>query len=160
MQSNWLGNNKPNCLIIDEIDGITDREGKGAVEILMNIITGQKSKSKKKGNHTGNTRPIICICNNQYAPVLRKLKAVVQVFNFEKPRTQRVVQRLKVYKSLTKRSNSHHLQEISAKENLSIDTHALTALCELTECDIRSSLNTLQVFITCNKIVLMHIIVY
>ena len=28
MQTNWMGDNKPNCLIIDEIDGITDREGK------------------------------------------------------------------------------------------------------------------------------------
>lgn len=27
MRANWIGGNRPNCLIIDEIDGITDREG-------------------------------------------------------------------------------------------------------------------------------------
>ncbi len=34
MQANWIGNNKPNCLIIDEIDGITDKEGDVCVFVV------------------------------------------------------------------------------------------------------------------------------
>jgi chromosome transmission fidelity protein 18 len=111
MQANWIGDNKPNCLIIDEIDGITDKEGKvtyykyiilsfkGAVDILVKIVNGQTTKQKKKQTQQGEfklVRPIICICNNQYVPVLRKLRSVATVYNFEKPRISRLLDRLKV----------------------------------------------------------------
>jgi chromosome transmission fidelity protein 18 len=117
MQANWMGDNKPNCLIIDEIDGITDREGKvekrlklniliiyekGAVDLLVNLVNGTrkiKTKKKKDNNKTETSkllRPIICICNNQYVPALKKLRAVATVFNFEKPKLTKLVQRLKV----------------------------------------------------------------
>lgn len=38
MKSNhWISNNKPNCLIIDEIDGSLDREGE-VLKIFCNLI--------------------------------------------------------------------------------------------------------------------------
>lgn len=75
------------------------------------------------------TRPIICICNDQFAPALRKLKQVVQVVRVDKPKVLRLSQRLK---------------EICRNEHVTIDPHTLSALMEITDYDIRGSLNTLQ----------------
>jgi hypothetical protein len=69
-----------------------------------------------------------CVC--RYAPALRKLREVAQVLYVDKPDTHRLVARLK---------------EICAREDLGADTRSLIALSELSENDIRSCLNTLQV---------------
>ena len=132
MESNWMGDNKPNCLIIDEIDGTYQQEGNNAIQLLINIVTGnykRKTSKKTTGNNLVLQRPIICICNNLYAPVLKKLRDVATLFQLEKPRTQKLNERLK---------------EISNKEGLKIDIQAISFISEMTDCDIRSSLNTLQ----------------
>ncbi len=101
------------------------------MEALVELVTGKlMHKGKKKSTTINLSRPIICICNNQYVPVLKKLRAVAAVHTFDKPRKQRLLERLK---------------EICTKENLEVENQILSALCELTECDIRSCLNTLQV---------------
>ena len=74
-------------------------------------------------------RPIICICNDQYAPALRKLRKTALVFRFERPSTERLAARL---------------AEICRQESLACDMQTLVALCEHAENDIRSCLNTLQ----------------
>ncbi|GAB2221775.1 hypothetical protein Drorol1_Dr00012963 [Drosera rotundifolia] len=141
---------KPKCLIIDEIDGALG-DGKGAVEIILNMLAaGKKSeaggtstneqfsekKSSRKGRKVASiTRPVICICNDLYAPALRPLLQVAKVHTFTQPTVNRVVSRLKY---------------ICNKEGMRANSIALASLAEFTECDIRSCLNTLQ-FLQKNK---------
>ncbi|CAK9866614.1 unnamed protein product [Sphagnum jensenii] len=142
------GDKRPNCLVIDEIDGIMGgTEGKGAVDALVEMINAEKNspqqkeneaedgfirKGSKKKGHTAVhrlSRPVICICNDLYAPALRALRQVARVHVFMQPSTNRVVSRLKY---------------ICSTEGYKTNARALTALAEHTECDIRSCLNTLQ----------------
>ncbi|XP_060179016.1 uncharacterized protein LOC132609167 isoform X4 [Lycium barbarum] len=136
---------KPKCLVIDEIDGALN-DGKGAVEVILKLVSadrklragkeneseggnaGQKS-SKKRHQKASLLRPVICICNDLYAPALRPLRQVAKVHIFVQPTVSRVVNRLKY---------------ICNKERVKTSSIALTALAEYTECDIRSCLNTLQ----------------
>ncbi|KAK9160494.1 hypothetical protein Syun_006835 [Stephania yunnanensis] len=136
---------KPKCLVIDEIDGALG-DGKGAVEVIMKMVAAEKKlgvrktsssqdeqpgKVKSKRHHKDATlsRPVICICNDLYAPALRPLRQVAKVHTFMQPTVSRVVSRLKY---------------ICNKEGFRASSIALTALAEYTECDIRSCLNTLQ----------------
>ncbi len=60
---------RPNCLIVDEIDGAPAQ----TINFLVGLITGTGKKGKtKKGPAV--QRPVICICNDQYAPALRPLR--------------------------------------------------------------------------------------
>ncbi|KAJ7546189.1 hypothetical protein O6H91_08G029300 [Diphasiastrum complanatum] len=128
-----MGDCKPNCLIIDEIDGaLGGAEGKGAIASLLEIVSAEKKMvvqkesefndeptqktSKRRGGAMVHklSRPVICICNDQYVPTLRLLRQVAR------------------------------LKNICHKESYKANPRALTALAEHTECDIRSCLNTLQ----------------
>ena len=101
-----FGDARPNCIILDEIDGA---EGKAAIEALLAIITAPLPQLSSTKNSTGSssgrrgsssqhalTRPLIVICNNQYAPHLRALRQVATVFAFRRTTPQRLAQRLKV----------------------------------------------------------------
>ncbi|KAG8372753.1 hypothetical protein BUALT_Bualt12G0099600 [Buddleja alternifolia] len=140
-----ISDSKPKCLVIDEIDGALG-DGKGAVEIILKLISAEKKSDAGKENvaqdaHSGRKsshkkqrnslllRPVICICNDLYAPALRPLRQVAKVHIFVQPTVSRVVNRLKY---------------ICNKEGVKTSSIALTALAEYTECDIRSCLNTLQ----------------
>ncbi|XP_010241140.1 PREDICTED: chromosome transmission fidelity protein 18 homolog [Nelumbo nucifera] len=139
-----IADSKPKCLVIDEIDGALG-EGKGAVEVILKMIAAEKKSaigkgniaqeeqgktSSKKGRKTASLlRPVICICNDLFAPALRPLRQVAKVHIFVHPTISRVVNRLK---------------HICNKEGFRTSSIALTALAEYTECDIRSCLNTLQ----------------
>ncbi|KAA3455738.1 chromosome transmission fidelity protein 18-like protein [Gossypium australe] len=120
---------RPKCLVIDEIDGALG-DGKGAVEVILKMVSaerkhdfGKENNAKKKGSKTAPlTRPVICICNDLYAPALRPLRQIAKVHIFVQPTVSRVVSR----------------------EGMKTSSIALTALAEFTECDIRSCLNTLQ----------------
>ena len=74
-------------------------------------------------------RPIICICNDLYAPSLRPLRMIAQILHFRKPTAASMVKRLKM---------------ICDKEGLRIDNKVLTVLCERSDFDIRTCLNVLQ----------------
>ncbi|KAG5531224.1 hypothetical protein RHGRI_025995 [Rhododendron griersonianum] len=136
---------KPKCLVIDEIDGALG-DGKGAVEVILKMLSAErksevgkedeskegqigKTSSRKKHRSASLSRPVICICNDLYAPALRPLRQVAKVHIFVQPSVSRVVSRLKY---------------ICNKEGLKTSSIALTALAEYTDCDIRSCLNTLQ----------------
>ncbi|GAV66147.1 AAA domain-containing protein [Cephalotus follicularis] len=139
-----MGDSKPKCLVIDEIDG-TLGDGKGAVDVIIKMVSADKEsnigkenaskeeqsgkKSNKRGRKTSLSRPVICICNDLYAPVLRPLRKVAKVHIFIQPTVSRVVSRLKY---------------ICNQEDMKTSSIALTTLAEYTECDIRSCLNTLQ----------------
>ncbi|CAN1790029.1 Chromosome transmission fidelity protein 18 homolog [Linum perenne] len=138
---------RPKCLVIDEIDGALG-DGRGAVDAILKMVSSdKKSESGKeniaKGELSGRallkkgrkaaslSRPVICICNDLYAPALRPLRQVAKVHIFVQPTVSRVVNRLKY---------------ICNKEGAKTNSIALAALAEYTggECDIRSCLNTLQ----------------
>jgi DNA polymerase III delta prime subunit len=131
MSHTILPNGKPNCLILDEVDGI---DGSGAMEALLNVINaplGKDAASKGKGRKSNVclTRPLICICNDHYTPSLRALRPIAKVFVMDPPTEAKLVQRLK---------------NITSKEGLQLSTQSLIDLCGATGHDIRSSINTLQ----------------
>ncbi|XP_015673740.1 chromosome transmission fidelity protein 18 homolog [Protobothrops mucrosquamatus] len=134
MKSVLGANEKPNCLIIDEIDGAPV----ASINVLLSI-TNQKAGmvqsedrpigAKSRGRSKLLLRPIICICNDQYVPALRLLKQQAFILNFPSTLQSRLVQRL---------------HEIAILQGMKADIGALTALCEKTDNDIRSCINTLQ----------------
>lgn len=65
----------------------------------------------------------------RYAPVLRPLRTIAQIYQFKKPSVRTVVNRL---------------QQICEIEQVPSDTRAFGVLYEMTEGDMRSCLNTLQ----------------
>ncbi|KAJ6713084.1 P-LOOP CONTAINING NUCLEOSIDE TRIPHOSPHATE HYDROLASES SUPERFAMILY PROTEIN [Salix purpurea] len=140
-----MADSRPKCLVIDEIDGALN-DGKGVVEVLLKMVSSERKTdtgkenvtkgeqsgrvSSKKGQKTASlARPVICICNDIYAPALRPLRQVAKVHLFVQPTVSRVVSRLKY---------------ICNKEGIKTSSIALSALADYTECDIRSCLNTLQ----------------
>ncbi|GAB4851908.1 hypothetical protein Ancab_031307 [Ancistrocladus abbreviatus] len=140
-----MSNSKPSCLVIDEIDGALG-DGKGVVDVILKMVAADRNpdlgaanyvkeeqlgkKSLRRGCKVAPpSRPVICICNDLYAPVLRPLRQVAKVHIFGQPTVNRVVSRLKY---------------ICSKEGLRTSSSSLTALAECAECDIRSCLNTLQ----------------
>ncbi|XP_076898557.1 uncharacterized protein LOC143552157 [Bidens hawaiensis] len=140
-----MADSRPKCLVIDEIDGALG-DGKGAVDVILKMVSADKksdtateninqseqsgkTSSKKKKKDTSLLRPVICICNDLYAPALRPLRNVAKVHVFVQPTVNRIVNRLKY---------------ICNKEGMRTSSIALTALAEYTECDIRACLNTLQ----------------
>ncbi|KFH68850.1 hypothetical protein MVEG_05654 [Podila verticillata NRRL 6337] len=139
-----LGSDKPNMLIIDEIDGVSSSGGEQSfIKLLVDMATveagptddkaktstGIGSRRSKKYIKKPLMRPIICICNDQYAPVLRPLRVIAQIYQFRKPSVRTVVTRL---------------QQICEIEQVPSDTRAFGVLYEMTEGDMRSCLNTLQ----------------
>ncbi len=146
-----IGENRPNCIIIDEIDGASGgSEGRSAISALVKLANAKpahrasqndddgvddapqdikKKRPSKKNTEKPLTRPIICICNDLYAPVLRPLRDVAKVFVVRPPGAEKLVERLRM---------------IAKKEKLKTDKSTLRGLVERTECDIRSCLNTMQ----------------
>ncbi|KAM6121652.1 chromosome transmission fidelity protein 18 homolog [Phoenicopterus ruber ruber] len=130
MKSVLGANEKPNCLIIDEIDGAPA----ASINVLLNIIhrkDGEGEAAGRRRRREGGLllRPIICICNDQYVPALRPLRQQSFLLNFPPTAPSRLAQRL---------------CEVALRQGMRADTGALLALCEKTENDIRSCINTLQ----------------
>ncbi|KAH0631758.1 hypothetical protein JD844_019524 [Phrynosoma platyrhinos] len=137
MKSVLGANEKPNCLIIDEIDGAPTASinvllgiiNRKAVETELEPSTGRASGTKRRKEGGLLLRPIICICNDQYVPSLRLLRQQAFLLSFPTTSQSRLIQRL---------------HEITVRQGMKADTGALMALCEKTENDIRSCINTLQ----------------
>jgi DNA polymerase III delta prime subunit len=91
-------------------------------------------KGKKVAKYPPLRRPIICICNDPYAPALRNLRNVALLINIRVPPV----------KALAKR-----LGDVCSWEDLSVELRTLMALVEETQGDIRSCLMTLQVSFLC-----------
>ncbi|XP_068583238.1 chromosome transmission fidelity protein 18 homolog isoform X3 [Cebidichthys violaceus] len=127
-------NERPNCLIIDEIDGAPA----AAINILLATLNrkdghggevGAEITKKKKKKESILLRPIICICNDLYVPALRPLRQQAFLLVFPQTQPSRLTQRL---------------GEISLEQGMKVDTGTLMSLCEKTDNDIRSCINTLQ----------------
>ncbi|KAL2086440.1 hypothetical protein ACEWY4_017499 [Coilia grayii] len=135
MKSVLGANEKPNCLVIDEIDGAPA----AAISVLLATLNRKESREegeagpsalkKKKKKETVLLRPIICICNDLYVPALRPLRQQAFLLAFPQTQPSRLTQRL---------------AEISRYQGMKVDTGTLMALCEKTDNDIRSCINTLQ----------------
>ncbi|KAI7903695.1 uncharacterized protein BX663DRAFT_551381 [Cokeromyces recurvatus] len=124
---------KPNLLIIDEIDGASSGGGgESFIKQLVQLATVEISENSKKGKQKGQKplmRPIICICNDLYAPVLRPLRMIAKLVQFKKVPMMSIAKRL---------------QDICDYEGLDSDLRTLCLLAETTDGDVRSCLNTLQ----------------
>ncbi|XP_077426056.1 chromosome transmission fidelity protein 18 homolog [Vanacampus margaritifer] len=134
MKSVLGASERPNCLIIDEIDGAPA----AAINILLATLNrkdgncgeaGSDSTKKRKKKEHILLRPIICICNDLYVPALRPLRQQAFLLAFPQTQPSRLTQRL---------------AEISLRQGMKADTGTLTLLCEKTDNDIRSCINTLQ----------------
>ncbi|NWI78122.1 CTF18 protein, partial [Dryoscopus gambensis] len=131
MRSVLGSHERPNCLIIDEIDGAPA----ASINVLLGIIqrkdtegeAGTRQRRRREGGIL--LRPIICICNDQYVPALRPLRQQSFLLSFPRTAPSRLAQRL---------------SEIALRQGMRADTGALLALCEKTDNDIRSCINTLQ----------------
>ncbi len=121
---------RPNCLILDEIDGA---DAKSSITALVNIIKAEKPtpSSKSKGRKTYLRRPIIFICNHKHAPALRPLLPYARKFDVLAPSSNRLVSRLKA---------------VLAAERMTLvgGSSMLHKLVEGSSGDIRSCLYTLQ----------------
>lgn len=138
LSSHDVTNSKPNCLIIDEIDGaLGGASDNSLIKCLLDLVTkeGEPLKSlstnskRKKQSRQILQRPIICIANDQYAAALRPLRACSAVISFQAPTISVIVNRLR---------------GVCEIEGLRAESRALHALCEMSNCDIRSCLNALQ----------------
>lgn len=64
---------RPNCLILDEIDGAPA----ASIDLLLKFVQGKLQQKGKKAKDTSGKnseyckRPIVCICNEAYTPSLR-----------------------------------------------------------------------------------------
>lgn len=94
-------------------------------------------KAGKKTKTSGILRrPIICICNDIYAPSLRPLRQVAFIVTFPQLDSIRLAERL---------------QTIVRKEKLTTDMTTLMALAEKSGNDVRSCISVLQFFANSNK---------
>ncbi|XP_012153108.2 chromosome transmission fidelity protein 18 homolog [Megachile rotundata] len=122
---------RPNCLILDEIDGAPA----ASIDLLLKFVQGKLTvkgkKDKMKTDKQSNVchRPVICICNEPYTPSLRALRAIALIIPVPEVSPARLAERL---------------MEISHKEHLKVNPDALLKLVEISGCDIRSCLGALQ----------------
>jgi chromosome transmission fidelity protein 18 len=119
---------RPNCLILDEIDGA---DAKGAIAALVEIIRAEVPPPNSKRPAPYIRRPIIFICNHKYAPALRPLLPFAKQFDVSPPSANRLVARLRA---------------VLNEERMSVfgGSSLLHQLVAGTGGDIRSCLYTLQ----------------
>ncbi|XP_016956993.1 chromosome transmission fidelity protein 18 homolog [Drosophila biarmipes] len=122
---------RPNCIVLDEIDGAPRQ----SIDYLVKFISdGIYTKVKAKGakaEHNVLKRPIICICNDVYDPALRPLRQVAFVVTFPPIDAARLAERL---------------VKIAHKEQLKTDFGSLIALAEKSGNDVRSCISSMQFF--------------
>ncbi|XP_072610302.1 chromosome transmission fidelity protein 18 homolog isoform X4 [Vulpes vulpes] len=104
MESVLGAGGKPNCLVIDEIDGAPV----AAINVLLNILDRKGPQDAESGGPGVPTsggrrhradggllmRPIICICNDQFMPSLRQLRQQAFLLHFPPILSSRLTQRL------------------------------------------------------------------
>lgn len=103
----------PNCLILDEIDGAT----KAAINVLVSVVTAETVKGKARRRALPPLRrPIICICNDVNAPVLRALRDHALCLTLEKTDTHGLTARL---------------TQVCSRKHIKTDLQALNKLCTI-----------------------------
>ncbi|XP_075980547.1 chromosome transmission fidelity protein 18 homolog [Anticarsia gemmatalis] len=127
MRSVLDADRRPNCLILDEIDGAP----LPTVELLVRwcTATGTEGKGKSKTKTQPLKRPVIAICNDLYATSLRPLRPVsliVQVGGVSLPRL------------------SSRLSLVCEREGLAVSAHVLAALAARVQGDVRAAIQVLS----------------
>jgi DNA polymerase III delta prime subunit len=112
---------KPNMVIIDEIDGISSF-------FIENLIKLVQNKYRIGRKIVVLRRPIICICNDLGAPVLKNLKNVAQVVKYGGSKSAMVMR----------------LKAICGYQGLNLKLDALEQLVDACGCDLRACINKLQ----------------
>ncbi|KAK0168430.1 hypothetical protein PV327_002232 [Microctonus hyperodae] len=131
MKSMMGADPRPNCLILDEIDGAPA----ASIDLLLKFVQGKLQRKGKKAKDTSGKnseyckRPIVCICNEAYTPSLRQLRAVAYMINLSKVSVTNLTDRL---------------QNIAQRENIRVSQSTLLRLAERSGCDIRVCLSALQ----------------
>ena len=134
------GRPRPNCVIVDEIDGVAGgADGRGAIAALLKIALagdggggGSTDGATRRRNRRGPRplrRPVICVCNDPYAPALRPLRGHALLVNVPPPPTSRVVARLAA---------------VCAAEGVAAERRALARVVTAARGDVRSCLHALQ----------------
>lgn len=123
---------RPNCIVLDEIDGAPRQSIEFLVKFVSdNVISKVRAKAKGKPQRNMLKRPIICICNDIYEPALRPLRQIAFVVTFPPIETTRLTERL---------------LQIAQRERLKTDFSALYAMSEKSGNDVRCCISTLQFF--------------
>ncbi|XP_053610811.1 chromosome transmission fidelity protein 18 homolog [Plodia interpunctella] len=125
MQSVLDKDRRPNCLILDEIDGAP----LPSVELLVKWCTATVADGKKKAKCQPLRRPVIAICNNLYASSLRPLRPVSHVVQMGGVSLSRL---------------SSRLSAVSAREGLQAAPHAAAAVAARAGGDVRAALLLLR----------------
>ncbi|BGP29547.1 Chromosome transmission fidelity protein 18 [Rhodotorula toruloides] len=128
------GGVRPTCVVVDEIDGAGGGGDTSFVKTLVKLVTEGSSLKKPSRKGKGKQqrpllRPIICICNDLYAPALRPLRPLAKIIRFNPPTAPMLIKRLRT---------------ICDVEGLSTENKHLSLLVDVAEGDLRSCLNTLQ----------------
>ncbi|GAA5826328.1 hypothetical protein JCM11251_007255 [Rhodosporidiobolus azoricus] len=125
---------RPTCVVVDEVDGAAGGGESSFVKTLVKLVMEGSSMKKPSRKGKGKQprpllRPIICICNDLYAPVLRPLRPLAKIIRFTPPTSAMLVKRLR---------------NICDTEELVTENKHLSLLVDTAEGDLRSCLNTLQ----------------
>ncbi|KAL0821545.1 hypothetical protein ABMA28_004999 [Loxostege sticticalis] len=116
---------RPNCLILDEIDGAP----LPTVELLVKWCTATGTEGKKKAKTQPLKRPVIAICNDLYATSLRPLRPVALIIHVGGVSLQRL---------------SSRLARVCECEGLTVMPHVLAALAARVQGDVRSAIHVLS----------------
>ncbi|XP_038222698.1 chromosome transmission fidelity protein 18 homolog [Zerene cesonia] len=127
MRSVLDADRRPNCLILDEIDGAPIQ----TVELLVKWCTASSKKedSKKKSKSQPLRRPVIAICNDLYATSLRPLRPVSLIVTVSGVSAARL---------------SGRLAAVAKRERLCVAPRLLAALAARAQGDVRSALHVLS----------------
>ncbi|KAH8281906.1 hypothetical protein KR054_004031 [Drosophila jambulina] len=122
---------RPNCIVLDEIDGAPRQSIEYLVKFVNDGIFNKVKAKGAKAEHNVLRRPIICICNDVYDPALRPLRQVAFVVSFPPIDAARLAERL---------------VKIAQREQLKTDFGSLIALAEKSGNDVRSCISSMQFF--------------
>ncbi|EDV57669.1 chromosome transmission fidelity protein 18 homolog [Drosophila erecta] len=122
---------RPNCIVLDEIDGAPRQSIDYLVKFISDAVYSKVKAKGAKAEHNVLKRPIICICNDVYDPALRPLRQVAFVVSFPPIDAARLAERL---------------VKIAYKEQLKTDFGSLIALAEKSGNDVRSCISSMQFF--------------
>ena len=141
---------KPKCVIIDEIDGVHNSGGdRGAIFAILNALrktreTEKGAKGAKGAPTVPLSRPVIAVCNDLYCTALRPLREVAKVIRVKPPLTAHLTARVR---------------EVCAKEKIDVEPRAVSLVVERVDCDIRAAMNSIQLIAkTSNKVTLRDVV--
>ncbi|KAJ2517687.1 Chromosome transmission fidelity protein 18 [Coemansia sp. RSA 1939] len=124
---------RPQLLVIDEIDGVSGAQATQGGDLATMLVrlasSGSGDRRQRKGDPGALLRPIICICNNAYAPALRALRQAAVCYHVHPPTAARLARRL---------------EEVCAAEGVAADTWGLVEVAKQHGGDMRACLNALQ----------------